>query len=167
MLGDKKKNPQHSKKFPSLLSKILGISYSSIVTFLWTLCREMLLCSIRPSWHPHTMPRQPAWCMPGSGAHLLRDPAEAGSDPWDPHPHPSWHLQVLPGLLSTPAHPKRAATLQLGVDRLSRHLQSSQNSYRDSTPQEFPCLPSLVSLHQAQAPCQERAAPGWKHQDGC
>lgn len=55
---------------------------------------------------------------------------------------------AFPDPCSTPKHPERAAALKLGVDRLSRHLQSSQNSYRDSTPQEFLWLPSLVLLHQ-------------------
>lgn len=44
MLGDKKKI-SNTQKNPSLLSKILWISYPSIAIFLWTLCREMLLHS--------------------------------------------------------------------------------------------------------------------------
>lgn len=68
-LGDKK-NPQHPKKSKHL-SKILRISYPFIVTFLWTLLQGNA-----------TLRHQT----------LMASPYHA----WDPHPHPTWHLQVLP-----------------------------------------------------------------------
>lgn len=107
MLGDKKiPNTQKIQVFVQNTFNILSLhSFISVDTVQGNAALQH-----------QTLVASPHWCMPGSGAHLLRDPAEFASDPWDPHPHPSWHLQVLPAtkqhLQTNAPHPNTQRELQ-------------------------------------------------------
>lgn len=113
---------------------------------MWTLCREMLLMAI------------PTPCRVYG---RLRDPAQAASDPCNPHPHPSWHLQLLPGIKhSTPEHPKRPAALQLDVEQVKQTLaEFPEQLQRFHSPGISLAAPTTSPMPGKG--CSMLEAPGW------
>lgn len=159
----RQKNPQHSKKIQAFVQNTLNIlslpSYTSVDTVQGNaaLQHQTLMASPHRAWaacRVHT--------CPGILQRLPRTPGIPSHTPLAP-PGFASNKTAFADPCSTPKHPERAAALKLSVDRLSRHSQSSQNSSRDSSPQELLWLPSLVLLHQPQPGkgCCMLEAPGW------
>lgn len=161
----KKKNPQHSKKSKSFVQNTWNILFLQL-----HFCGHCAgkCCSAASDPHGISTP-----CL-GSlhGAYLLRDPAEAGSDPWDPHPHPSWHLQVLPAakhhLLTYSPHLNTQRELQLfaGCRQVKQTLAGFPEQLQRfhspgiSLPPKFGLTASSTSPMPGNG-CSTLEAPGW------